>query len=181
MRNPFPAIIVTALCLVLAGCGASGPAPTPAPSPTSPTGSTTPVVQPISPIALSFITTSSTVATGAVLQFAENSTAQRVTLANQIYETASGLYQLTGGKVPTPATFNGVLAAYNINGLSQYTSYTTALDSLYATYYAKYAAGSIKAQDVLAVINALAQGAEDGASAYATVAAPVAPTTSTGT
>jgi hypothetical protein len=119
---------------------------------------------------LALIQTGSTVATGAILNFAVTQPAQRTTLANQIYASASALYQASGGTPLTPAALNALLTSYGVSGVSQYTSYVTAVNGLYQTYYAKYVTGgSTGVQNFTAIVNALAAGAESGASAYATV------------
>lgn len=160
------ALLITTLFSVV-GCAPKIDVTPPTPAP----------VSSISSVDLGLIQTGATVATGAVLNFGVTDSSSRTKLANQIYASAVALYKLTGGTVPTPSDFNSTLASYGITGVSQYTSYTIAIDTLYATYYAKYTTGNISSQNILAVVNALAAGAEAGASTYATIS--IVPVTTT--
>lgn len=156
--------------LVLSGCANNNPPPTPTPTPQpSP-------AQPVSTITLALIQTGATVATGAVLNYAESNASSRTTLANQIYASANALYQLTGpnASIVTPAQLNTVLSSYSVGGVSQYTQYVSALQGLYSTYYAKYVTnGSVSAQNASNILNALAAGAEAGAQSYVITPPPV--------
>jgi hypothetical protein len=116
------------------------------------------------------IQTGSTLATGAVLNFAVSQPSSRTQLANQIYASASALYQISGGNPLTPAALTNLLNSYSVNGAAQYTQYVTAIDALYSTYYAEYVTGgSSNVQNFAAIVNALAEGAETAASAYSTI------------
>lgn len=132
--------------------------------------------QPISTINLSLIQAGATVATGAVLQFAEKDSAKRTLKANQLYSSASALYTMTGpsAALATPEQFSSLLTSF---GLSQqiagYASYTASLSSIYASYYQKFTQGSITKQNLSAIVNALAQGVQSGAATYISV--PVIP------
>lgn len=165
MKTYIPHYLVLSSIALLPILGLFSCAPSVSTTPPIPAGTT------ISPATLSLVQTGATVATGVVLNLAEKSASERTQLANQIYASASALYTLTGGAVPSPAVFNSTLASYGVTGVSQYTQYTQAIDALYAAYFDKYTAGSISAQNVLAVINALATGAEAGASSYSTLPA----------
>ena len=175
--RPFVAALMACVLLpLLTGCAGDSPTPSPSPSPVvNPTPVTKPTPQPISAATLAAIQVGATVATGAVLDLAIKDPTQRTTVANQVYATASALYQASGGTMPTPTDFNNLLASYGVTGVSQYTNFTAALSAVYQTYYAKYTSGNITASNLAAVVNALASGAESGASAYASLPAPVAP------
>lgn len=152
-------------CLLLTGCSTA--------TPPSTTSSPDPSPIPVSTTTLALIQTSSTVATGAILDFAVTQPATRTRLANEIYSSANFLYTATGGTLPTVAQFQAGLTSYGLSTSdASYAKYTTALTALYATYYAKYVNGSVTASNLSAIINAIAQGAETAAQAYATVTAP---------
>lgn len=147
--------------LFLGGCGTTNPVTPP------PVGTTT-TSDPVAAY-LPIIQTATTVATGAVLQFAESDSAKRVTLANQIYASAKALDALTTGNIPTVAVLTATLNAYNVDSsITQYASYVEAISSIYSTYFAKISGNGTYAAEV---INAIAKGAYSGAGIYATVTA----------
>lgn len=146
----------------LIGCATDSPTPSPNPSPTPTTG--------ISSTVLALIQTAATIATGAVLNFAVSQASSRTQLANQIYASAKALYEASGGTALTPTDLNTLLQSYSVGGVSQYTQYVSAVEGLYNSYYAKYVmGGSTGVQNFAAIANAIAAGAEAGASTYETV------------
>ena len=176
----FATILVSAV--LLTACS-----PTSQPTPVNPSGTSTntpatnapsgtsPGQTPISSLDLGLIQTGATLATGVVLDFAVTQTSTRQRLANEIYSSANFLYKASGGTPPTPADFALGLTAYGLAGDTQYAQYTSALSSLYSTYYTKYIVnGSVTTQNFAAVLNSLAAGAESAASVYATVPPPTA-------
>lgn len=138
-------------------------------APTTP-GQTAPATPTISPIDLGLIQTAATVATGAVLQFAESSAANRTALANEIYSSANAANSLSTGNIPTPDQINNTILSFaGSNPAAQYTVYATSLSGLYKSYFGKIGTNGANA---IAVLQAIAAGAQAGASAYITVPAP---------
>lgn len=171
-------LLILASALLLSSCGLSTTgSSTLSGDPSSTDTNSTPNPQrPISTVDLSLIQAGATVATGAVLQFAEKDPVKRAKLANQIYSSASALYTMTGpnAALASPDQFSKTLLSF---GLSQtiagYSSYTASLSAIYAAEYQKYIQGSITGQNLSAIINALAQGAQSATQTYVTV--PVIP------
>jgi len=123
---------------------------------------------------LPFIQTGAAIATGSIIQFAENSNTQRVNLANQLYSVSTALESLTGsGTVPSTAQLNITLKSFNTNVTvaSQYQVFINALSALFSSYLPKIS-GNAKYSDE--VINALATGVNEGASTYASTPTPAA-------
>ena len=175
------------LAVMLAACLTSACAPNAAAgSSTLPTASgTNTVASPAVPsqtdstieASLPLIRTGAAVVTGGILDFAVQQPATRTKLANEIYASANAVYTLTGGQFVTPTQLSNTLASYGQPGDAQYTQYVTALNGLYASYFAKIPAGDAKtATDVL---NAIAGGIEDAAQSYVTTPAAPASTDAT--
>jgi len=172
-------IILSSVLAILA-FGFVGCATTQAPTTTtSNTTTSTPAVATISSVDLALIQGAATVATGAVLQFVETTPSSRTELANEIYASANALYSLSTGAIPTAAQINSTIVSFaGTNPVAQYTQYASVVSSLYASELAKFGSNG---KNAVAVLGALAAGAQSGASAYITVpvVTPTATTTTT--
>lgn len=112
------------------------------------------------------VETLSTIACGEVLKSAVTDPKERTKLAEQIKAVANGTYKLSDGQVPTPDDFHKYVVAFGgTEKTAQYMSYASYLKSIYAGYYPQ-----IKAEPKLAIaiLGAIARGADNGATAYAT-------------
>lgn len=124
----------------------------------------------ISSTDLALITTGATIATGAVLQYAEPNPSQRSTLANEIYSSANAANSLTTGTIPTSAQINAaVLSFAGSNPVAAYTQYASSLSALYQSYFSRISGNSANA---IAILEAIAKGAQIGAQAYITTPFP---------
>jgi len=120
---------------------------------------------------LPLIRTGAAVATGAVLDFAVKQSVTRTRLANEMYAAANAVYSLSGGTFPAPSQFQATILAFDGSQAdAAYAQFATAISSLYASYYVKWATGD--GQTAAAILNAIAGGIEDATQAYVTV--PVA-------
>jgi hypothetical protein len=171
-----------ATALILAGCEASSTPSNPVvpPAPTNDTNVVTPPAAPTQSSAETFILnngpliqTAASVATGAVLNFAESTPAQRTQLANEIYSAANAVNSLATGTIPTQQQVHDTIVSFGGNGASaQYVAFATSFSGLYGSYVAQLNGDSKAA---VALLSDLALGAQQAASAYTTVSALATP------
>lgn len=113
---------------------------------------------------LAVIETLSQAATGLVLQFSITDAGERKIISNQIYAAASGVYTLSGGKVPTAEEFRKyVLAFGGDEATADYVGFVSSLSALYQTYYSRIRGDP---ETALKVLNAIARGVSASAGAY---------------
>jgi hypothetical protein len=135
------------------------------------TPSTPVTVSTISDADLNIIQGAATVATGAVLQFLETTPSSRSDLANQIYASANALYSLSTGVVPSGDQINATILSFSSsNPVANYTQYAAALSGIYAAELAKFGPNS---KNAIAILGAIAQGAQNGAKVYVSTPLPV--------
>ena len=171
--NPLPSMkSATAMLLAILALGLSGCVTTQTPS-TSNTTSSGPAVVTISSLDLGLIQTAATVATGAVLQFTESNSADRTNLANQIYSSANAAYSLSTGNIPSATQINSTILSFaGSNPASNYSQYASALSGIYSAALSKF---GVSGKNAVAILGAVAQGAQAAASAYTSVNATATP------
>jgi hypothetical protein len=119
---------------------------------------------------LALIQTGATIATGAVLQFVETTPSRRTALANQIYASATALYSLATGTIPSAEEINYTILSFaGANPAENYTQYATALSALYQAYYSKLGGNG---ENAVSVLKALGLGAQAAAKAYISTPIP---------
>lgn len=112
------------------------------------------------------------ITTGAALQFAEKDPVKRTTLANEIYGAAKAVYSLCDGTVPDVATLQATILSFGGTQTdANYARFATSLSGLYASYFAQVKGDGKQA---VLLLQELAGGCEDAASAYVS-ASPTTP------
>ncbi len=112
---------------------------------------------------LPMITSGTELASGAVLQFAVKDTATRQEIANQMYGVAQAVRTLSGGQVPTVAQFKSTILSFTPK-YPHWVDLSASLSSVYASNFSRIQGDPKLALEVL---EAIAQGVENGAARIA--------------
>ena len=168
MKKKIITSVVALITLSMAACAPTAPVN---PSPVTNVTNTTPSA-PVNYAAqiqasLPYIQTAAGIATGAALNFAIKDATERTTVANQIWAASQAVYSLTNGQVPTVQQLQTAILSFGGSQTdANYANFASSITAIYASYYNKLSGNG---QLAVQVLNALASGAQTGASTFQTV------------